>query len=123
MVTVLTKDDELVKAEAEAWHKTHYRSEWFVSRTLGYGIIVSVLAIYIFWDATRWTPTQNEMRIASAVWIAVIAVGLIIFDFRVRLAGENWGSVFRRLHKHLALSVATFLVSVAVATGIHTGAF
>lgn len=119
MVTVLTKDEELVKAEAEAWHKTHYRSEWFVSRTLGYGILVTTLAIYFFWDATRWSPSRNEMQIGSAVWIALSALCLMFFDFRERLSNETWSTVFRRIHKHLALSVATFLISVVAALAVH----
>lgn len=123
MDTVLTKDEELVKAEAEAWHKTHYRAEWFVSRTLGYAVILGSLAIYIFWDATRWTPSENAMRVASAVWIAAVAIALMIYDHKVRLAGETWKDVFRRIHKHLALSVGTFLVSIGIAFGIHSAAF
>ncbi len=122
MVTVLIKDEELVKAEAEAWHKTHYRSEWFVGRTLVYGILVTALAIYFFWDATRWSPSRNEMQIGSAVWIALLALGLMFYDFRVRLANETWGDVFRRIHKHLALSVLTFLIALAATLAVHTAA-
>ena len=49
---VLAREEELLKAQAEAWSKTHYRTDWLLARTLGYSILCSTLAIYVFWAET-----------------------------------------------------------------------
>jgi hypothetical protein len=120
MVTAFTKNDEISKAEVEAWHKIHYRSEWFVERTFAYAVLLSALATYFFWDATRWEGSSVGAKIlCSLLWILLISAGLMLYDYRTRRTSETWENIGRRAHKHLILGASTFIIAVAFTWVIH----
>src|SRR5438067_1032102 len=99
MLTVLATEDE-IKAEAEAWHKTHYRSEWFLLHTVGYAVLASILVTYVFWDATHTRGAAGDaIWLWSLIWIVLLSAGLMAYDYRTRRSQETLGSILGRAHK------------------------
>jgi len=118
-VMVLAREEELLKAQAEAWSKTHYRLDWLLSRTLGYAILSSALAIYVFWaEAGRDHPAEVTFGLAGT-WMLLLALAMLWYDFNTRVSYENWTEVRRRLLRHIWVSILSFVVALGFAYGIH----
>jgi hypothetical protein len=112
--------EEIAKAEVEAWHKTHYRQDWLLSRTLGYAILSSTLAIYIFWaESGQWPYTTGLILGLSLTWMFLLAMGMLWYDFHTRVSYEHWPEVRSRLSRHVVVSVLSFAGALVLAYTIH----
>jgi hypothetical protein len=117
---VLASEQEIIRAEAEAWHKTHYRLEWFLLRTSGYSVLASTLAIYVFWAETGWTGHSLAMVASLAgAWVIFLTLMLLWYDMRTRGGHELTKDVRKRFPQHLLISVLSLLGSVVIAFMVH----
>lgn len=111
--------DEIAKAEVEAWHKTHYRLDWLLYRTLGYAFLSSTLAIYIFWAEAGRTDHPILAVWLSLTWMLLLGMAMLWYDFHTRVSYENWPEVRTRLWRHLVVSVLAFAAALVFANAIH----
>jgi hypothetical protein len=117
--TVVASREELTRAEVEAWHRTHYRLDWLLYRTIGYALLSSTLAIYVFWAETGST-LPLEISLALAVtWIVLLGFAMLWYDFHTRVSYETWPEVRRRLSRHITVSLLSFAGAFVIANGIH----
>src|SRR5262249_16458324 len=119
IVSVIASREELAKAEVEAWHKTHYRLDWLLYRTVGYAVLSSTLAIYVFWAETGRISHPPAAVWCSLTWALLLAMAMLWYDFHTRVAYERWPEVRRRLSRHIIVSILSFVVAVMCANAIH----
>lgn len=117
--SVVAVTDEIAKAEVEAWHKTHYRLDWLLYRTLGYAFLSSTLAIYIFWAEAGRTDHPVLAIWLSLTWMLLLGMAMLWYDFHTRVSYENWPEVRTRLWRHLVVSVLSFAAALVFANAIH----
>lgn len=117
---MIASKEEIAKAEVEAWHRTNYRLDWLLYRTLGYAILSSTLAIYVFWDeAGRGQYTPSTILALSVTWLVLLSMGMLWYDFHTRVSYEHWPEVRARLSRHILVSVCSFGAAFVFAYGIH----
>ena len=118
--SVIASREEIAKAEVEAYYKTHYRLDWLLYRTIGYAVLSSALAIYVFWAEAGHEehPIQVVLSL-SVTWIVLLAMGMLWYDFHTRVSYETWPEVRRRLSRHVLVSLTSFVAAFLLASMIH----
>lgn len=111
-----TDREDQIRAEEDAWGRIHYRSEWFLRRTLANSVLSSLAAVYIFWHEA---PAGPSVQVLALAWVAILTFALTLFDYRTRPASQSALDIARHIPRHLALAGCCLLVGIAVANGIH----
>ena len=117
--SVIASREELTRAEVEAWHRTHYRLDWLLYRTIGYALLSSTLAIYVYWAEAGANQTLQTALALSVTWVVLLAFGMLWYDFHTRVSYETWPEVRRRLTRHIAVSCLSFVGAFVIANAIH----
>ncbi len=117
---MIASREEIAKAEVEAYYKTHYRLDWLLYRTLGYALLSSALAIYVFWAESGYGEHPIGVVLGlSVTWIVLLAMGMLWYDFHTRVSYETWPEVRRRVSRHLVVSLTAFVAAFLFANVIH----
>ena len=117
---MIASREEIAKAEVEAYYKTHYRLDWLLYRTLGYALLSSALAIYVFWAESGYGEHPIGVVLGlSVTWIVLLAMAMLWYDFHTRVSYETWPEVRRRVSRHLVVSLTAFVAAFLFANVIH----
>src|SRR5215471_20287447 len=79
------------------------KPEWWLNPQYNYGLIVPLLAVYLFWKRWRTRPTPSERRAHAFALFAIFAGAALFLPIRfLSIANPDW----RLLSWMLAVDVA-----------------